>query len=203
LLIGAKNDIFHPMRTSTNLLSAIVACLLFVAGCGTTSRNEKQQAATMPTITPGELTVVGALANELPEVAVNGAVYLTILNGTTQPVQLVAAQSDNAAQVTFHETINDNGIMRMVRAEAGFAIGTGEGLVFAPGEKHLMLEQLQVPLKAGESFSLTLTFDNAATITLTVPVMPLGGAETEPDVMDHGTMDMLMPTETQHDHAGD
>ncbi len=123
------------------------------------------------------------MANELPEVVVNGAVYLTILNGTAQPVQLVSAQSDNAAQVTFHETINDNGIMRMVQAEAGFAIDPGASLVFAQGSKHLMLEQLQAPLRAGESFSLTLTFDNGASIVLTVPVLPLAGME-----MDHGEM---------------
>lgn len=186
---------------------ASLFALVLLAGCGKSPSPVAGSMASIPTVTPNKLTVVGAMANEVPAVAVNGAVYLTVLNGTAQTVHLVAAQSDIAEQITFHETINDNGVMRMTQPTAGFAIEAGASLILVPGEKHLMLENLRAPLKPDTPFTLTLTFDNAETFVITVPVLPLGGAEMEPDTMDHGTMDhgtmdMPMPTETEHDHTG-
>lgn len=171
--MNRKSYFFIPLLT-------LALCL---AGCGAASGDVAGHTA--PTVTPNQLTVVDPMANELPAVSTNGAVYLTILNGMAQPVALVAAQSPIAAQVTFHETINDNGVMRMTQPEGGFVIGAGEALVFASGGKHLMLEQLQQPLQAGQAFSLTLTFDSAPPITVTVPILPIGKTEMDHSQMNH------------------
>ncbi len=176
--------------------------LVLLAGCGKSLSPVDHSTVSIPTVTPNEITVVGAMANELPDVAVNGAVYLTILNGTAQTVQLVAAQTDIAERITFHETLNDQGVMRMTQPTAGFAIEAGASLILAPGEKHLMLENLQAPLKLDTPFTLTLTFDNAETFVITVPVLPLGSAGMGPSTMDHGNMDATGQSEIQHNHGG-
>ncbi len=72
----------------------------------------------------------------------NGAVYLTVVNGTGVPDQLVSATSPLAATVEFHETVNDNGILRMQPQPDGFEIPAGGSLAFQPGGKHIMLVEL-------------------------------------------------------------
>jgi copper(I)-binding protein len=44
----------------------------------------------------------------------------------------------------------------------------------APGGYHLMMLELKQPLKAGESFAGTLTFEKAGTIPVTFQVAPIG-----------------------------
>ncbi len=44
----------------------------------------------------------------------------------------------------------------------------------APGGYHLMLLELKRPLKAGESFAGTMTFEKAGTIPVTFDVQAIG-----------------------------
>lgn len=90
-----------------------------------------------------------------------------------------------AETLSFHETVDDNGVMRMIPQPEGFTVPAGASLVLASGSKHLMLEKLRKPLAAGEQFTLTLTFANADPLTLTVPVMDHGAQPMDHSMMHH------------------
>lgn len=128
------------------------------------------------TATPvaGQITVIDLMAPAVPAGLPNGAVYFILQNGTAQPIHLRSATAAVAEQLSFHETIDDQGIMRMIAQPNGFVVPAGASLFLTAGHKHLMLEKLRSPLVAGEPFSLTLTFAEAAPLTLTVPVVDQG-----------------------------
>ena len=60
---------------------------------------------------------------------------------------------------------------------------------------HVMLMGLKAPLKQGESFPLTLTFERAGSVEVMVSVEKIGA--TEPADHDHGSHD-----HGGHDHSG-
>ncbi len=123
-----------------------------------------------------------------------GVVYLTItdtgpadtLTGVTTPV---------AAMAELHETVNDNGVMKM-RAITSLPVTPGKPVTLAPGGYHIMLMDLKQPLKEGDSFPVTLSFAKAGQVTATASVAK-AGAGAMPG-MDHGSMsgmsNMSMPS---------
>ena len=113
--------------------------------------------------------------------ATTGAAYFTVTN-TGAPDSLLGASTPAAAAATVHETINDNGVMKM-RPVPSIPLTAGKPVTLAPGGYHVMLMGLKKPLKAGDSFPLTLTFEHAQPITVTVKVEAMGAA-----AMDHGAM---------------
>jgi copper(I)-binding protein len=62
----------------------------------------------------------------------------------------------------------------MMQPEGPLNLEAGKSVVLKPGGMHIMLMHLAKPLKVGESFPATLTFENAGTVTITVPVEKAG-----------------------------
>jgi copper(I)-binding protein len=104
--------------------------------------------------------------------ATTGAAYITLMGGD-QPDTLVGASTPIAATAEPHETINDNGVMKM-RPVAAVAIQPHQMVTFSPGGYHIMLTGLKKPLVAGQSFPLTLTFAHAAPVTVDVKIRAMG-----------------------------
>lgn len=129
-----------------------------------------------PEPVPGQLTVVDAKARPAPLAGGNGAVYLTVLNGLAEDVQLVSAASPAAGVVELHETVNDGGVMRMVHHPEGFPVPAGGDMAMVPGGKHVMLIGVAQALSPGDSVELLLSFDNGETISLSAPVVDMAGA---------------------------
>ncbi len=141
------------------------------------------------TMASGEMNammVSNAMARAVPIADGNGAIYFMLTNGTAIDDQLLTAESNVANAAEFHETINDNNVMRMEARPDGFALPAGESLLFEPGGKHVMLVGLHEPLVEGDTFTVTLSFAHAAPLTVEVPVMAIDAD------MDHNmdTMDM-------------
>jgi periplasmic copper chaperone A len=105
--------------------------------------------------------------------AANGAVYLKIINHGAGDDTLTAAATPAAAKAELHATINDNGVMKM-RPLAELPVKAGGSAEFKPGGMHIMLLGLKQPLKAGDSFPLTLTFKQAGAVETTVTVRKPG-----------------------------
>jgi copper(I)-binding protein len=99
-----------------------------------------------------------------------GAAWFTITNNGDTDDRLVSADSDVAAAVEIHEMALKDGTMTMSPLMDGLAIPAGETVVLEPGGYHIMLIGLTRDLIAGESFELTLTFETAGEIELTVPI---------------------------------
>ena len=105
--------------------------------------------------------------------AKNGAAFLT-LTGKGPPDRLTGVSSPVAASAELHETLDDKGIMKM-RPVTAIALVPGQTVKLAPGARHVMLMGLKAPLKQGDTFPLTLTFEHAAPMTVTVTVEAVGG----------------------------
>ena len=102
-----------------------------------------------------------------------GAAYMYVVNPTDTADQLMAVSSPVAKVGEIHETVNDDGVMRMVPQPDGFEIPPMSVLELKPGGKHIMLIDLDAPLEVGDEYELTLTFREAGEMTFTVPVVEM------------------------------
>jgi copper(I)-binding protein len=101
-----------------------------------------------------------------------GVVYLTITDAGA-PDRLSSAASPVAGQAELHESFTENGVAKM-RAVAALPLAPGQSVMLSPGGYHIMLMGLKHELKPGETFPITLNFDNAGAITATVTVQKAG-----------------------------
>ncbi|MFB4205254.1 copper chaperone PCu(A)C [Arhodomonas sp. KWT2] len=120
---------------------------------------------------PGGVTVSGAWARATPPGAPAGAAYFeaTAASGTDR---LVGVASPVAKKAMLHRTVTENGNRTMKHVD-GVDVGPDSPLAFAPGGYHVMLMGLDQPLKAGDHFPMTLTFEKAGDIQVDVEVRPI------------------------------
>lgn len=121
--------------------------------------------------TGGEIRVSGAFARVNSPAAKVGSAYMTIVNLGDAAERLIGASSEAAMRIEFHDIEeNDDGVVRMVRIEGSVDLPTGETVQFSRGGRHLMLMGLNRSLREGDEFNITLMFENADPVELTVPV---------------------------------
>lgn len=100
--------------------------------------------------------------------AANGAAFMVIYN-TGADDRIVSAAADVSNTVELHTHVMDGDIMRMREVEA-IEVPGGGPTELKPGGLHIMFMGLDQPLKEGESFPLTLRFENAGEITVDVAI---------------------------------
>lgn len=98
-----------------------------------------------------------------------GAAYLTITNGGGEADRLISAETPAAKRAELHTHVMKDGVMKMRRLEA-VEVAPGEPTVFQPGGLHVMLMGLKAPLTEGETFPLTLNFEKAGAVEITVKI---------------------------------
>lgn len=162
-------------NTTRLLVPAIIAVTLTLVAAVSLARGES--------VTAGGLAVVDAWARATPPGAELGAVYLRIENRGAEADRLLGASSPAAQAATLHESTEENGVALM-RPLDGAAIAAGATLDMRPGGAHVMLMGLAAPLKQGGSIPLTLSFERAGNVVVTVPVLPIG-ADGPMDGRDH------------------
>lgn len=100
----------------------------------------------------------------------NSAAYMLLHNHSTEADTLISVSSDVANAVELHlSQMNADGTMEMIQQEKIDLPADGE-VELKPGSYHVMLIGLKQDLMAGSEITLTLTFEHAGEITLTVPV---------------------------------
>ncbi len=104
-----------------------------------------------------------------------GAGYLALTNKGA-PDRLLSVSSAVAASVEMHSMAMEGDVMRMRQVEA-IALPTGAAVALQPGAQHLMLFGLKAPLKAGDRFPMTLKFEKAGEVVVTVHVEEPGPAD--------------------------
>ena len=139
--------------------------LLVVAGCVVAVAAASAQT--------GQLEVDNVWARATPGKSSIGAAYLTIQSPT--PDRLVAASTPVAKEAQLH-TMTMTGMVMKMRPISNVDIPADKPVTLAPGGMHIMLMGLKQPLKAGQSFPLTLTFAKAGTRTVDVAVEPVGAS---------------------------
>lgn len=126
-------------------------------------------AAGMATPAMGSTPAMGATANASMVAGPRGAAYMVIKNTGTVDDALIGAESTVAAATEVHETVmsGETASMRQVKR---VELKAGASLELKPGSYHVMLIGLKQPLTAGSTFSLTLKFEQAGSIPITVDV---------------------------------
>ena len=170
---------------------------LSIAACSASSTpSPAPTPSAAPTPSPGHLTVTGAWAR--PPIGESGtmAVYFTVANPTGVADALVGAATPIAASAALHETMEMGtpapsaagaatampsgmpmaspgemaGGMTGMQPVDRVVVPAGGGVSFAPGGYHVMLEGVTSAPAEGSTFPLTLSFEKAGPVAVTVEV---------------------------------
>ncbi len=106
----------------------------------------------------------------------SAAVYFTIKNTGHNSDSLIGVHSDVANVAMLHRSYEDDGIMKMDHVEE-LKIPAGDTAALEPGAYHIMMMQLEKPLKRGEVFPLMLEFKKAGKVRVIVEITGIGGPE--------------------------
>lgn len=125
-------------------------------------------------IKAGDLVISQAWSRATPGGAKIGGGYLTIENRGSAPDRLIGASADIAAKVQVHEMTMKDGVMTMRPLEKGVTIEPRKTVKLAPGGDHLMLFDLKSPLEQGEKLPVTLEFERAGKVKISLEVQGVG-----------------------------
>ncbi len=122
----------------------------------------------------GDLVITQGWSRATPGGAKIGGGFLTIENKGSAPDKLIGASADVAGEVEVHEMAVKDGVMTMRPLERGLTIDPGKTVKLAPGGYHLMMMNLKSPLKQGDKVPLTLQFEKAGKVAVTLDVQGVG-----------------------------
>ncbi len=105
----------------------------------------------------------------VPPVSTMSAAFMKIKNTGKEEDYLVGVKSSVSKTAEIHTTIMEDGLMKM-RQLKEVRIPPGESVEFKPMGKHIMLIDLNKPLRAGDKVKLILIFKKSGEITVTAPV---------------------------------
>ena len=125
----------------------------------------------------GDLSIDHPWSRATPAGAKVAAGYLVIRNAGSSPDRLVSVTSEIAERAEVHEmAVDANGVMTMRPLTGALEIAAGGEAELTPGSFHLMFMGLKRPVKEGEAFPATLTFENAGTLEVEFSVQGIGGS---------------------------
>ena len=148
------------IRAAVLAANVCLACVL-AAHAGAATRATPQR----PGATPG------ATPSAIGQFEVPGAVPISLLvQNAGADDRLLGGSSPVATSVEAHQTRLIAGRRVMEAAPDGIAIPGGKTVILEPAANHLMLLGLTDDLVQGETFPLTLRFERAGEVTVTVRV---------------------------------
>jgi len=173
-------------KIARSLAYAVLLAVLFAAP------------ASAEEVKAGDLVITQAWSRATPGGAKVGGGYLTIENKGSAPDRLLGGSADVADKIQVHEMAMNNGVMTMRPLDKGLVIEPGKTVKLAPGGYHLMLFDLTSPLKQGDKLPVTLEFEKAGKVTLSLDVQGVGAQGPAAADSSGGKMEMKkMP-----DHSG-
>jgi hypothetical protein len=125
--------------------------------------------------TQGDIKVDHPWSRPTPPGTPMGVGYMSISNTGSEDIVLVSARTPRADRVSIHESSMRDGVMRMTPVKGGLTIPAGETVDLKPHSYHLMLENLDSPLRENEAIPLTLNFEGAEDMKVELTVAPLDG----------------------------
>lgn len=134
----------------------------------------------------GDIEISGAFMRAPPKGAPAGGAFLTIKNNGSQDDRLLSAQANISKTVELHTHVVDGNVMRMRQVES-IAVPAGGTAELKPGGDHIMFIGLEKAPQEGDTVPVTLTFEKAGAISISVPVVAVG-AMSMPMKMDGAPM---------------
>ncbi|MGV6839347.1 MAG: copper chaperone PCu(A)C [Planktomarina sp.] len=156
----------------TTLIAALVLGLSTSFAVASDMKGHQMHMAddSMPAVTSGDLVLTKAFAfATLPNQPVGGG-FVTVENTGAVDDVLIKASSPSAGYMEIHMMEVNDGVMVMREMADGLPIPAGETVVMKPGGYHIMFMDLPGPLVADEMATVTLTFQNAGDVTVTLPI---------------------------------
>jgi copper(I)-binding protein len=123
----------------------------------------------LPTLALADISVKDAWIPEAPPTAQAMGAFMTIENSDAQVVKVVKASAPNFDRVELHESIEENGMHKMI-AQPFLTVPAKGTLELKPGSYHIMLIGVQQPSKAGDVIPIELTLDNGEKIMVNTSV---------------------------------
>jgi periplasmic copper chaperone A len=157
-----------------------LASVLFVALlCAAPARAQEVKA--------GDLVITQAWTRATPNGAKIGGGFLTIENKGSTPDRLIGGSTDAASKIEVHEMAMKDGVMTMRPLDNGLTIDPGKTVKLAPGGYHLMMFDLKDQLKQGDTVPVTLKFEKAGEVKVSLAVQGVG-AQAPGDAAPGGAM---------------
>jgi hypothetical protein len=123
----------------------------------------------LPGIAAAELDIHNAWIKNLPASVPVRAGYMTIHNGQANAIGIVAIRSDSFASVEIHQTIAEDGMMRM-ESVPNLVIESDSTVQLAPGGLHLMMMNPTEPTRPGDILEIVIELDDGSTQNLNMTV---------------------------------
>lgn len=131
-------------------------------------------------IKAGDLAIDNPWSRATPAGAKVAAGYMTITNKGSAADRLIGGSTAAAGRVEVHEMAMKNGVMTMRPLTGGLPIEPGKTVTLAPGGYHMMFMDLKAPLKQGEKVPVTLEFEKAGKVNVTLDVQSVGAKSPMP-----------------------
>jgi copper(I)-binding protein len=106
--------------------------------------------------------------------------FMMVKNSSDIDDVLMSVSGDFAKKLELHLTKSVDGVMKMMHQKDGIVIPAGDMVHFKPGSYHLMFMGLDKNFEKGETYTVELTFKNAGTMIVELPVR-----EMQPMGMEH------------------
>ncbi len=163
--------LLHFVRNENRVLRSFVVILLlsFFLSCSTDERNQTSVNQHQIELPSDGIEISNVWARPGPEGGTS-AIYMNILNGTSQADTLVSISFPVAGMAEVHESYEQEEGMMGMRPVETIIVPAQDVLSLEPGGLHVMLMQLNRPLAEGDSVEFTVEFATAGEMNFTVPV---------------------------------
>lgn len=105
----------------------------------------------------------------------DGTAYLDVINSGAKPDRLRSVDSPVIQDIQTHESLEEDGVVRMRARPDGFEVPSAGRLQLKEGGKHIMLMGIAEPPAQGQTILLRLHFDQAGVLEVKAPVTTIGG----------------------------
>lgn len=128
-----------------------------------------------------DIEIIHPFVRATPPGAKTGAGYVILKNNGSEADKLIAIETEAAERVTFHQTVTEGGMAKMIPIEGGLEIPAGGEYRLGLDGSHAMLEGLTAPIGLGQLITGTLIFEKAGRVDIDFEVEPAG--TTQEDAM--------------------
>ena len=108
------------------------------------------------------LDISNAWIKNLPPTVPVRAGYMTLHNAQVDAVSIIAIRSDAFTSINIHQTIDQDGMMRMEPVPI-LSIESGSTVQLAPGGLHLMMMNPTKPTQPGDVLKIDIELDDGST----------------------------------------
>ena len=152
------------------MLPIVAVFALVLASCSST---DTTASSASPVAAPLTSSDTWAKATDGPMSAAFGM----IKNNSDETVTITSATTSASDKTELHETTEIDGQSQMQVKEGGFEIPAGDTLKLEPGGNHIMIMNLQEPIKSGDDVTVELMLANGDTMSFTAQAKETNAGE--------------------------